>query len=77
MLRGHKIHYRGPITSLLLDDTCRRDSQGLGPTLSSLVILKATGKPADRVFGLAKGAPLHRTGELVLGAGACSRLRTL
>lgn len=59
--KGHNIHYRGLIISLLLGDACRRDSQGLEPMLSSIVILKATCRPAGQFFELAKGAPFYRT----------------
>lgn len=59
--QGHHVHYRGPIISHLLGDACRRDSQGLEPMLSSMVILKATGRPAGQFFELAEGAPFHRT----------------
>ncbi|MEU3346312.1 hypothetical protein ABZ723_15270 [Streptomyces sp. NPDC006700] len=49
--KGHNVHYRGPIISLLLGDACRRDSLGLEPMLSSLVILKATGRSAGGTAG--------------------------
>jgi hypothetical protein len=58
---GHRVHYRGPIISLLLGDACRRDSHGLDPMISAIVILKATGRPAGQFFELAMGAPFHRT----------------
>lgn len=59
--KGHNVRYRGPIISLLLGDTCRRDSEGLAPMLSAIVILKATGRPAGQFFEPANGAPFHRT----------------
>ncbi|MFC5854586.1 hypothetical protein ACFPZI_23150 [Streptomyces chlorus] len=59
--KEHSVHYRGPIISFLLGDACRRDSQGLEPMLSAIVILKATGRPAGQFFELANGAPFHRT----------------
>jgi hypothetical protein len=59
--KGHNVHYRGPIISLLLGDACRRDGQGPWPMLSAIVILKATGRPAGQFFEPANGAPFHRT----------------
>lgn len=59
-LKGHHVHYRGPIISHLLSDACRRDSEGIEPMLSSIVILKATSRPAGQFFELARGAPFHR-----------------
>ncbi|TLQ44907.1 hypothetical protein [Streptomyces marianii] len=58
---GHSVHYRGRIISLLLGDACRRDSLGLEPMLSAIVVLKATGRPAGQFFELTKGAPFSRT----------------
>ncbi|WP_328901210.1 hypothetical protein OHR86_15885 [Streptomyces sp. NBC_00441] len=58
--KGHHVHYRGPIISHLLSDACRRDSEGIEPVLSSIVILKATSRPAGQFFELASGAPFHR-----------------
>ncbi|MGK5498020.1 hypothetical protein [Streptomyces sp. URMC 125] len=59
--KRHDVHYRGPVIGLLLGDACRRDSQGPQPMLSAIVILKATGRPAEQFFELANGAPFHRT----------------
>lgn len=59
--KEHRVHYRGPIISLLLGDACRRDSQGLEPMLSAIVILKGTSRPAGQFFELAKGTPFYRT----------------
>jgi hypothetical protein len=73
-----RVHWRGRLISLMLEEVCRREHEdGRQSLLSALVVLRQTGLPAAMFFDLAERAPYsRRVGDpKTFWSAECQRIR--